>query len=185
MKQNHLKQRHLNSRGRWGGRSGLAMMEFAIGSLVLTTVFAGTFQFGYMFYQYNLLEDAVVTAAHWAAQYTYVSTTSTPSSDLLTKVQNMTVYGDPTGTNTTPVVPNLTTANVNFTVTMSGSGTQVVPGTMTVAIGGGSATNFTINGIFPNWHGIIASFTANGKPTATYPFQGVFAPDPTCSASGC
>ncbi len=79
------------SQRRWGGRQGSAMVEFAIGSTVLVTVFASAFQYGYIFYQFNALENAVINGARYGAQYRYSSQTSTPSSDYSTNVPNMVV----------------------------------------------------------------------------------------------
>ena len=109
-------------------------MEFALGSTILVTVFAGVFQYGFIFYQYNALENAVINGAHFASQRSYDSLTSTPSNSFQTAVQNMVVYGDPTGTNTTPLVRNLGTGNVNISVGMLGSGTALVPISVTVSI---------------------------------------------------
>ncbi len=156
----------LASQRRWGGRAGSAMVEFALGSTILVTVFASAFQYGYIFYQYNALENAVINGAHYASQYRYTSLTSTPSGTFTTNVKNMVVYGDPTGTNTTPIVKNLATTNVNLTVGMLGSGTNLVPSSMTVFI-----TGFTIDGLF-------GSFTCTNKPAVTYAYQGIFSPHP-------
>ena len=156
----------LKSRQHWGGRSGHAMVEFALGSTILMTVFAGTFQYGFIFYQYNALENAVINGAPFASQYRYDSLTSAPSNSFQTAVKNMVVYGDPTGTNTTPIVKNLATGNVNISVGMLGSGTNLVPISMTVYI-----TGYTIDAIF-------GSFTCTNKPAVTYAYQGIFAPNP-------
>lgn len=140
-------------------RSGNAMLEFAIGSFVLFFVFSGTFQYGYTFYQYNILEHAVNEGARYASMRTYDSASATPSTAFTTAVKNMVVYGDPTGTVTTPVVPNLTTSNVNLTAGF----TNGIPSAMTVTI-----TNYTINAVFGS--------TTFNKPTATYPYTGLFMP---------
>src|SRR5712692_11430041 len=86
------------------GERGNAMIEFAIGAGVLTSIFAGTFQFGYTFYQYNLLKNAVGDGARYASLRPYDSSTSTPSSTFQQAVQNMVVYGDPAG-GTSPMAP--------------------------------------------------------------------------------
>ena len=145
-------------------RSGTAIIEFAIGSGVLMAVFAGTFEFGYTFYIYNNLQTAVNNGAKYAAIRTYDSTSSTASGCFQTAVQDMVVYGDPTGTNTTPVAPGLSTSNVTVTPTFTNS----VPTAMTVSI-----SSYTINSVF-------ASFTLTNKPQVTYPYLGGFAPGTTC-----
>lgn len=135
------------------------MLEFAIGSGVLVSIFTGTFQFGYTFYQYNLLLNAVNDGARYAALRPYDSTTSTPSTAFSNAVKNMVVYGNPTG-GSAPVVPNLATSNVNITVGFLNS----VPRTMAVSISG-----YTINSVF-------SSTTYTGKPRVTYSYQGEFSP---------
>jgi TadE-like protein len=156
----------LKSQRRWGGRTGSAMVEFALGSTILVTVFTSVFQYGYVFYQYNALQNAVINGAHYAAQRSYDSLTSDPSDAFKTAVKNMVVYGDPTGTNTTPIVKNLAISNVNITVGMLGSGTALVPTSMSVFI-----TAYAIDGVF-------GSFTCTNKPFVTYAYQGIFAPHP-------
>ena len=140
-------------------RRGNAMIEFAIGAGVLTSVFAGTFQFGYTFYQYNLLKNAVSDGARYACLRTYDSSTSTPSSAFQTAVQNMVVYGDPGG-GSSPVAPGLATSNVNLNVTFTNS----VPTAMTVSI-----TGYTIGAVFD-------TTTLNNKPSVTYAYQGIYSP---------
>ena len=154
--------------GRFGSRAGSSMVEFALGSGILVTIFVSTFQFGYFFYQYNLLVNAVNNAAHFAAMQIYDSNTTTPSSAWKTAVQNMVLYGDPTGTNTTLQVKNLTTSNISITVGSSGSGTTFTPTSMTIAI-----TGYTIDGV-------TGKYTLTGKPAVTYPFQGMYCPDTGC-----
>ena len=141
------------------------MVEFALGSTLLVTVFTGTFQYGYIFYQYNALFNAVNNGAHFGALQIYDTNTSSPSSAYSTAVKNMVVYGDPTGTNTTPVVKGLTTGNVTITIGNVGSGSTFTPTMVTVAI-----NNYTINGV-------TGTYTLTGKPAVTYPFQGMYCPD--------
>lgn len=135
------------------------MIEFAIGAGVLTSIFAGTFQFGYTFYQYNLLKNAVSDGARYACLRTYDSSTSTPSAAFQQAVQNMVVYGDPAG-GASPVAPNLSTSNVNLNVTFSNG----VPTAMTVSI-----TSYTIGAVF-------GTTTLTNKPSVTYAYQGIFSP---------
>jgi Flp pilus assembly protein TadG len=138
---------------------GNAMLEFALGSGVMILIFTGTFQFGYTFYRYNTLENAVNTGARYASVKKYNSSTSTPAADFLTAVQNVVVYGDPAG-GTTPVAPGLTTNNVALTVTFTNS----VPTMMTVAI-----TGYTIDSA-------VATTTLTSKPKVSYPYLGIYAP---------
>lgn len=145
-----------------GNRRGSSMLEFSLGAGILFFVFAGTFQFGYTFYQYNLLKNAVRNGAAYAALRPYDSSTSTPSSAFTTAVQNMVVYGDPAG-GTTAVAPGLATTNVKLTATFS-NGTTGIPTAMKVYIDG-----YTINSV-------VSSVTLTKKPQATYAYQGIFEP---------
>jgi len=147
------------------GRRGNVMVEFAIGAGVLVFVFAGTFQFGYTFYQYNILKNAVSDGAHYASLRPYDSKTTTPSAGFKTAVRNMVVYGDPAG-GTSPLAPGLTTGNVNLTVYFTNGLTTLpgVPETMTVSIDG-----YTIGAVF-------GTTSLANKPSVTYAYQGFFSP---------
>jgi Flp pilus assembly protein TadG len=140
-------------------RAGNALVEFALGATVLFYVFSGTFQYGYTFYQYNSLANAVTDGAHYAALRPYDSTTATPSSGYLTAVKNMVVYGNPAG-GSTPLVPNLATSNVQVSATFANG----VPSTVTVYV-----TAFSISAVF-------GSTTFTNKPSVTYAYQGIYAP---------
>lgn len=142
------------------------MIEFALGSFVLVGALTGTFKFGYSFYVYNNLQTAVNNGAKYAALRTYEVTDSTPSACFVTAVQNMVAYGDPTGTNTTPVAPGLTPGNVSVSVTW-GNG---VPSAMTVAI-----SSYALNSVF-------ATVNLSNKPQVTYPFLGPYAPTNPCTS---
>ena len=153
---------------RFGSRAGSSMIEFALGSGILVTVFVSTFQYGYFFYQYNLLVNVVNNAAHFAAMQTYDSNTTTPSAAWKTAVQNMVLYGDPTGGSTTLQVKNLTTSNIAITVGSAGSGSTFTPTSVTIAI-----TGYTIDGV-------TGKYVLTGKPAVTYSFQGLYCPDTGC-----
>ncbi len=140
-------------------RKGNAMIEFVLGSGILVTAFTATFQFGYIFYRYNTLENAVSTGARWASLAAYDSPTATPSTAFRTSVKNMVVYGTPTA-GTSPVLPGLTTDNVMLSVSF----TSGVPGVMKVYI-----TGYTIDGIF-------GSMNCTNKPVVLYYYQGIWAP---------
>jgi Flp pilus assembly protein TadG len=165
----------------FGSRAGSSMVEFALGSGILVTIFAATFQYGYIFYQYNALVNAVNNGAHYAALYPYENSCETGSSAFNTAVQNVVVYGNPGGTGTA-VVKNLTTANVSVKVNrLSGTGntcgsvtSTFLPGSFTVSINGANATstNFKIDAVF-------GSFTPSAKPAVSYPFLGVYTPPTT------
>lgn len=147
--------RHGNARRRRGG----VMIEFVLSLTFLITLFIGGWAYGYGFYIYGELENAVRNGARYASKLPYDSNSSTPSSTFLTKVQQMTVYGDPTVSNGTPVAPNLTTSNVSLTVTM----TNGAPTAMQVAI-----TGYTLPGY---WNA-----TLNNKPYVWFPYLGYWSP---------
>jgi Flp pilus assembly protein TadG len=145
-------------------RNGNVMIEFALGSGILLAAFTGTFQFGYTFLQYNNLQNAVTRGARFASLAPYDSLTSTASTAFKTKVKNMVLYGSTTA-GTTPVLPGLTAANVNFDGAFFDP-TLKIPTKMTVSI-----TGYTINSIF-------ASNTLTNKPQVTYAYQGIWSPIP-------
>ncbi len=138
---------------------GSAIVEFGIGSGVLLAAFAGVFEIGYTLLEYNKLVTAVAEGARYASIIPYDSSDTTPTATFYTAVQNMVVYGNPTG-GTSPVVGGLTTANVQLTVAL----TNGVPGSVTVSING-----FSIYAVF-------GRFTLTNKPRVTYPYCGVWAP---------
>jgi Flp pilus assembly protein TadG len=140
-------------------QAGNVIVEFAIGSAVLLSAFAGVFQFGYAFYRYNALENAVNAGARFASVRPYDSTTPTPSNNFQTAVKNVVVFGDPAG-GSAPVVPGLATSNVGVTATFRNG----VPDSVTVAI-----NSFRIDSVFQQ-------FTLSGKPKVTYAYQGIYSP---------
>ena len=141
------------------GRRGNALVEFALSFGLLFAVFAGVFQFGYVYYVYNTLESAVRGGARYASLRVYDSATSTPSSAYLTAVRNMVVYGNPSASGQA-LAPGLTPEKVSVTVAME----KKVPARITVAI-----TNYTVSAV-------VRSFTLADKPRVTFPFTGRFAP---------
>lgn len=140
-------------------RSGMAIVEFAVGSGVLLATFSGTFGVGYSLIQYNKLEMAVAQGARYASIVPYDSATATPSAGFSSAVKNMVLYGSPVA-GTSPVLSGLTTGNVNLTVTFANG----IPSSMQVSISG-----YTINALFD-------TYTLSGKSQVTYPYQGVWAP---------
>jgi Flp pilus assembly protein TadG len=148
--------------GRRRQRSGSVLVEFTFAVTVLTPLFLGGWAFGYTFYQYAQLQNAVRSGARYAAARTYDSQTATASAAFLTAVQNVTVYGDPNANTSTatPVVTGLTPSNVNLTVAMSNG----VPSTMTVSI-----INFQVQS-YPS------QVTLNGKPYVWFPYIGTYGP---------
>ncbi len=141
-------------------RRGSSMLEFALGSGLLVAACTATFQYGYIFYQYNTLKNAVGAGARWAAMAAYNSPNTTAASDFETKVKNMVVYGQPVAGNS-PVLPRLTTSNVQLQVVFANE----VPTVMKVSI-----TGYTIDGIF-------GSMNCTNKPAVNYAYQGIWAPN--------
>ena len=142
--------------------AGSVMVEFTLSMTFLIPLFLGACTFGYGFYLYSRLQNAVRSGARYASTLKYDSGDSTPTTAFQTAVQKMAVYGDPAAdtATATPVAPNLTTANVVLTVTFSSG----APAGMTVAI-----TGYTL----PAYRGNI---TLRNKPFAYFPFTGLWGP---------
>lgn len=109
--------RRSNNRQR---QRGSTLVEFAIGATVFLTVMFAVVEFGRALWVHNALSDAARRGVRYAVVH--------PSTDAA-DVKNVVVYGDPAG-GSTPLVDNLTTANVN--VAYSGFGLN--SGTATVSI---------------------------------------------------
>jgi Flp pilus assembly protein TadG len=144
------------------GQRGSVMIEFTLSMLVLMPLFLGAWAFGYTFFQYTQLENAVRNGARYASTLNYDSNSTTPSSSFQTAVQKMTVYGDPNAdtTTATPVVAGLTTSNVSLTVAFTNS----APSAVTVQI-----TNFQVRTYF-------GKTNLNGKPYVWFPYVGYWTP---------
>jgi Flp pilus assembly protein TadG len=140
-------------------RSGNAVIELAISMPLLVGLALGTLQFGYAFYVYNELEQAVRAGARYASLRAYGSSTTTPDAAYLTAVQNTVVYAAPQG-GKQPVAPGLTPGNVVVTVVFQNS----APASVTVAI-----TNYRL----PQ---VISSVLLTNKPSTQFPYVGVYAP---------
>jgi Flp pilus assembly protein TadG len=142
-------------------RSGNAMIEFAISSAVLIPCMAGTFQFGFSTYQYNLLECAVSNGARYASTRTFRTLSGAADLDKFkAAVRNMTVYGVPAG-GATPVAKGLTPARIAVDVTLSSG----LPTYVKVSL-----INHQVDAVF-------TTFNFNGKPAVTYPYVGRYAPN--------
>jgi Flp pilus assembly protein TadG len=137
-------------------------VEFALCTLVLIPVFLGTWSFGFTFFQYAQLENAVRSGARYASVRTYDSASTTPSSAFLTAVQKATVYGDPAAdtATATPVVAGLTPGKVQLAVTF----TSGAPSGMTVSI-----ANFQVESF-------LNKVTLTGKPYVWFPYLGTWGP---------
>jgi len=142
-------------------RNGNVLVEFALSASILMFIFLGTFQFGYSFYQYNTLENAVRGAARYAsmAKISNSGNGVVPTA-YSTAVKNMVVYGSTT-TGVKPLIPGLTTSKVDVTVTWDA---KFVPQTVTVKL-----NSFTIDAV-------VKKFPVNGKPSLQMPFLGQYCP---------
>jgi Flp pilus assembly protein TadG len=144
------------------------MLEFALSALLLTSVFTGTFQFGYTFYVYNKLVTGVTTGARYASLHALTNDNNqTVPASFTTDVKNMVVYGTPTpGASATAVAPGLSTANVSVVVGFTGAGTPSNrPTEVTVQI-----VNYQVNAVFK-------LFTFTNKPSLTMPYFGSYCPE--------
>ena len=129
------------------GRRGAAMFEFALSFMVVFSLFAGTFQWGYTFYVYNTLVSQVRAGARYASSQSY-------NSDTETAVKNVVVYGtSKPSPGAQPCVTGLATSNVSLSAS---------PNDQTVTV---SITGFTINAVF-------GKFALEGRPNATFPYSG-------------
>ena len=131
---------------------GHAVVELAFVWSFLWLLATGVYQFGNAFYVYSRLETAASNAAMLASRLNY--DVSDSGASFKTKVKNMAVYGDPNG-GTTPLAPNLTTANVDVNHIPSSFPTGV---TVTIQ-------NYTITNLF---HDI----TLTNKPRVTVAYMG-------------
>jgi len=137
------------------------MIEFTLALLVLVLVFLGAWQFGYAFYLYGELDQAVRAGARYAALQTYNSANATPTAAFKSAVQKIVVYGDPApalGANA--IISGLTTDNVSLKVTFANS----IPTSVSVEI-----TNFQISALFN-------TVTLSDKPVSQFPYMGTFGP---------
>ncbi len=100
---------------------GNASIEFALAAGILLPVMAGTFQFGYTFYTYNLLQAAVSNGGRCAAYRTYRCLAGATDLDKFRQaVQNMTVYGTPApASSAVPVLRGLRPSDIEVTFTLS------------------------------------------------------------------
>ena len=109
---------------------GATLLEFAIGVTVFLTMMFGVVEFGRCLWTHNALADAARRAARYAVNH--------PEADK-EDVKSVAVYGIPKG-GKTPLINNLTTANVNVQYSNFGLG----EGTVSVSI-----TNYQFQFVVP------------------------------------
>ena len=104
---------------------GSTLVEYAIGATVFIMAMFAVLEFGRALWAHNALTDAARQGARYAALHT-------PGGAEDTNIKNLVVYGNTAG-GTTPIVPGLSTSNVQ--ITRSGD-FSVNSGTVTVSITG-------------------------------------------------
>jgi len=142
---------------------GNALIEFALAVGILVAVMAGVFQYGYTFYVYNQLQTSIRAATRYGATRTYTARSTSCIDAVVDSVQNVAVYGSPVMDDaTTPIVRGLTKQQIAVDYHPDAKG---VPAYLTVNV-----SNFTVDAIF-------TTFTFNGKPFASMPYVGRYAPN--------
>ena len=101
------------------GQRGASLLEFSIAATVFLTVLFAIVEFGRALWVHNALTDAARRGARYAVLHKATD---------IEDVKKVVVYGDLT--ETTPILENLTTANVDVTY----SGFNLDQGTATVSV---------------------------------------------------
>lgn len=109
---------------------GSTLVEFAIGVTVFATAMFGVIEFGRALWVHNALTDAARRGARYAVLH---------SSGDINQVKNVVVFGNVAGTGN-PMLPNLSTTNVNVSYNNFG----LNDGTVTVSI-----TNYQFQFVIP------------------------------------
>ena len=150
-----------NRRSKSNRQRGNAMVEFALASVLLTTLFTATFQFGYTFYVYNSLVTAMRDATRYASLRALANNNdSTVPAAFAADVKNMAIFGTITPlSNAQPIAPGLATSNIIVAVQFDAANS---PRGVTVKI-----NNYSLDAIF-------RTFTFNGKPALTMPYLGSY-----------
>ena len=88
---------------------GTHLVELAIALPVMLVLMGGLAEFGRFFYTYTTLTNAVRAGARHACKWEKSASWTVP------ETSNMVVYGDYSDTSNGPILPGLTTANVDIT----------------------------------------------------------------------
>ena len=129
--------------------SGGAIVEMAIIFPILLLLFVGTAEVGRLFYTYTTLAKATKLGARFLSNKKELTTgTQTERDALVLKAQNFVVCGYEDCDGRTPIVPGLTSANINVTLPDT---TQVIT-SVRVEITGYQYTRgvFTLAGVTGN-----------------------------------
>ena len=119
------------SLNRKAGQRGATLVEFAIAATVFLTAIFAVLEFGRALWTHNALSDAARRGARYAihqpasSPLAGVPTTGTDVGPSVAAIKNVAVYGNPAG-GTTPMVNDLTPANVSVTYTNFGLGQGTV-----------------------------------------------------------
>jgi Flp pilus assembly protein TadG len=111
--------------------SGATLVEYAIAATVFLTTLFAVLEFGRALWVHNALTDAARRGARYAVLHCNTDQSG---------VKNVVVYGDSAG-GTQPIIPDLTTGNVDVTYSTDFTVNQ---GTATVKI-----TNYKFNLVLP------------------------------------
>jgi len=148
---------------------GNAMVEFALAFGIIIPVFLGTFQFGYTFYVYNLLQTQVRDGARYGALRTFRAGDAHSIAAYSAAVRNMVRYSTTDGTETL-IVPGLSDSNVTVSLVDKNGNTadaSHVPATVKVSING-----FSVDAV-------VKTMTLNQKPFLQFTYAGRYAPAET------
>ena len=151
---------------RMRSRRGNAFIEFALASTLILPIFAGTFQYGYTFYVYNLLQTQVRGGARYASLRQFKAADTASIAKYKLAVRNMVRYSTPDGTGTL-IVPQLEDSDIIVgIIDQYGNDADAshAPATVTMTI-----NNFAVNSLF-------TTITFNQRPYLQFPYVGRYAP---------
>jgi Flp pilus assembly protein TadG len=145
---------------------GNALIEFGLVSAVMLPLFFGTFQFGYTFYVYNLLQTQVRGGVRYASFRTFRPQDASSVATFKTAVRNMVRFSTPDGSGTL-IVPNLDDGDIEVKVLdKDGADANSANAPATVSI---TVSNYLVDAVF-------TSFTFNQRPFLEFPYFGRYAP---------
>lgn len=134
------------------------MLELAVSAAVMVSCLAGTFQFGYTFYIYNLLVTSIGNGARYASMRAYHAGSEATVEQDNRAIRNMVVYGDAEpGTGAAPIVPKLSPEQIDVKWILDDKG---APASVNVSI-----REYTVDAVFK-------SFRFAGRPTVEFPYIG-------------
>jgi hypothetical protein len=139
-------------------RGGHAMLELAVSAAVMVSCLAGTFQFGYTFYVYNLLVTSIGNGARYASARTYHGESEAALDQTNRAIRNMVVYGDAEpAADAEPIAPKLRPEQIEVRWTMDEHG---APAAVNVSI-----REYSVDAVFK-------TFTFTGRPGVEFPYVG-------------